>query len=495
MRHPLLESAFVLAVLSFWTHSAVAQAECSTEKVNGSCTVYIDRRYPVTSPTIQMRRGQQARVAVLNALPFEKLSLDPLTAQGLAGTDQTANSISGASPYFKALVIRQSSLVGTKQTPSWSDSIKFVMAHAMDVYLQLQEILSPIPRPREAPPDTAWHRDPDVMALKTPDPWTEPTKWRRHLLCELAGGPECGTATFSNLLGHAQVLQAFLFDTLTPSAVEPPGASDYKGVIKDIVSDLGKYQLNIEALTMADTGERVLGEIYDPRSSKGACSNRWLACQVSFSVNALNQIGTPAASVPAASAMKSIVTVTVLYAEPRLEFSAGVLLSWWLPNRSFANQTAVTNSPGSSPVAGNVVLTQTKAYPTAVPFVALNYKLGHDFTWLGDRRGAIYGTVLAGLNPNNSTTEFGAGFSVSWRLVMLSALLHVGHDISLTQGEYANEIWCNQTAASTDGTIAKCLSTPPSPSTQKFWKGTFALGLSVRAPTVFGGGAAAGGGH
>jgi hypothetical protein len=69
MRHPLLESAFVLAVFSVWTHSAVAQAECSTEKVNGSCTVYIDRRYPVTSPTIQMRRGQRVRVVVLNSLP------------------------------------------------------------------------------------------------------------------------------------------------------------------------------------------------------------------------------------------------------------------------------------------------------------------------------------------------------------------------------------------------------------------------------------------
>jgi len=81
----------------------VAGQECSTEKVNADCTVTIDRSYPVTMPTIQMRRDAKVTVIVVKSLPFEALSLDPQSAQAVAGTDQTAGLVTAAIPYAKGL--------------------------------------------------------------------------------------------------------------------------------------------------------------------------------------------------------------------------------------------------------------------------------------------------------------------------------------------------------------------------------------------------------
>lgn len=260
----------------------------------------------------------------------------------------------------------------------------------------------------------------------------------------------------------------------------------YVLAIQSVTKDLGNYLANIDQTRGAAAKDtQVLGDIYDPRSSKGACSKNWLGCQISFSVNAVNEVGTSAASVPGPTAKKAIASITVVYADPIFEVSAGAFFST-LVNRSFANQTLVTQNPGSPPTPGNVVIAQTIARPTVVPFVAANFRLGHDWAWGHRRREAFYLTGTVGLNPNNTTAEFGVGPSFSWRSLMLSFLYDWGHDVRLTQGEYVGEVWCNMTAA--NGSIPKCSGPPPSPSTEKYWRGVFAVGLSVRVPAVFGGG-------
>jgi hypothetical protein len=87
----------LLAVCAAYPHCVTAQdQECSTEKVNGSCTLTVDHSYPVTMPTVQMRPGARVRVKVVNTLPFEILSLDLQSTQALAGTDQTAALLTSA---------------------------------------------------------------------------------------------------------------------------------------------------------------------------------------------------------------------------------------------------------------------------------------------------------------------------------------------------------------------------------------------------------------
>jgi hypothetical protein len=182
------------------------------------------------------------------------------------------------------------------------------------------------------------------------------------------------------------------------------------------------------------------------------------------------------------------VTITMLYAEPRFEVSAGAFLSR-LNNRTFSNITDVTITNGT-PIPANVKLIETKTTrPLIIPFAAGNYRMSSEFTWpgwLGGRRGAIYGTFGVGLNPYNTQVEYFGGFSISWRYLMISPVYHLGHDTHLTQGEQVGQIWCQYGGGATaTSSPPACAGSPPAPSTKTFWTGAFAVGISVRVPTTF----------
>ena len=100
---------------------------------------------------------------------------------------------------------------------------------------------------------------------------------------------------------------------------------------------------------------------------------------------------------------KTLVTITINYTDARIETSAGILLSA-LPSRSFAATS--TYSAGPSPVLTSVVAAESDTRPLIVPFAAVNVRIGNDWLWpYSRRRGGIYATFLAGVNPNTTTAR------------------------------------------------------------------------------------------
>jgi hypothetical protein len=256
--------------------------------------------------------------------------------------------------------------------------------------------------------------------------------------------------------------------------------------IANVDKDLSAYLINVD-LSHAYECCSFVGAITDPRNSKrNSQLPNTLGRQVVYALNALNQVATSSASVAQTAQKKTVVPITIIYADPKFEVSAGILFSL-LPQRSFSNQTVVAQNPGASPTLGDVVISESITRPTAVVFAGGNWRIGRDFLWFGSRRGAVYLTGAVGLNVNNTAAEFGVGPSISWRSLMFSTLYDWGHDQRLTQGEFVGEIWCNQSAASGNGLIPKCSGQPPSPSTEKYWRGAVAFGISVRIPTSFSG--------
>jgi hypothetical protein len=211
-----------------------------------------------------------------------------------------------------------------------------------------------------------------------------------------------------------------------------------------------------------------------------------LAPQVVYTLNAQNEIANPLLGLPSATQKSPLVTITLLYAEPRFEVSAGAFLSA-LNNRTFSNVTEVTVTSGT-PSPSDIKIAETKTTrPLIIPFAAGNYRISPEFTWPGGRRGALYGTLGVGLNPYNTQVEYFAGFSVSWRYLMFSPVYQIGHDSHLTQGEQVGQIWCQYGGGATPtSTPPICAGSPPAPSTKSFWTGAFAFGISVRIPTTFG---------
>jgi hypothetical protein len=556
---------------------ATAPTLCSTQKVNGDCTINIDRNYPVTLPTIQMRSGKKVTIDVVNPLPFESLTLDPQSIQAVAGTDQIANFFSSVLPSIKGVSAgsEYSAQMRVQLVPNAGESdasqrIKRILTEmqalldapqaridgftkdTIVIYGQLQEALSPIPRPRGS--DGKVVRAAAVPAF-TPDPWTGYSNWQPFMLCEFSSAKcppndtqypnDAPQPSIQDMISAADFLQVQM--TLPPPA--PPGATNYPifdsagfnqkasdvvalinalppdeqgqflsklnvlqsqktvflasvpayaAAVSSIFKDFQTYFVNILQTNphFDRSATAVLGEIRDPRrhSPPNAISTKLLGRQVTFVVNAVNEVASPATSIPTSTQKSAVVTITVLYADPIFEVSTGALFST-LPDRTFSNQTTVTQNPGGVPTLGNVVIAKTTIRPTVLPFVAGNWRLGHDFLMPDSRRGAAYFTAGVGFNAYNTTAEYVVGPSLAWRSVMLSALLHIGHDSHLTQGEYVGQVWCNSAAAS--GSVPLCSGAPPSPSTAYHWVPAFAIGLSVRIPSVFGGssGGSSGAGH
>lgn len=213
-----------------------------------------------------------------------------------------------------------------------------------------------------------------------------------------------------------------------------------------------------------------------------------LGPQTVYTLNIQNEIANPLLGLPSSTQKQALVTITLLYAEPRFEVSAGAFLSL-LNNRTFSNSTDITITNGT-PIPADIKLIETKTTrPLIIPFAGGNYRISPEFTWpgwLGKRRGAIYGTFGVGLNPYDTQVEYFGGLSISWRYLMFSPVYHLGHDAHLTQGEQVGQIWCQFGAGATAASSPPaCAGAPPAPSTKSYWTGAFALGISVRVPTGF----------
>ena len=191
---------------------------CSTEKVNGDCFLDIDRRYPISMPTFQMRRGGHITVYVFHPLPFESLTLDPGQAQAFESTDQAAGLVSAFAPLGKGAIMGIVNLDagGTNKnltdlsnklrgTGPQADDVKLAqqiqselkelnelldqvidplpnyVAVAKVIYSRVREIESAVPRPARGL-DNSTLRSPGVDALSTPNPWEDYQTWRQVVI-------------------------------------------------------------------------------------------------------------------------------------------------------------------------------------------------------------------------------------------------------------------------------------------------------------------------
>jgi hypothetical protein len=211
---------------------------CSTEIVNNSCTVRIDRSYPITLPTVQMKTGARLSVIVDNELPFESVTLDPQSQQAVAGTDQTAGLATALQSEVKNFVFSNNLTTNTnlalivtdeqfsktfstaREQPTDTDKkiqgeltelqgmlqnvfkqLHTVRHEIEAVYLELQEASSPLPRPV----DNSWSPiRPEGILSALPSPWSDYSNWRITILAQLNEGTSDMSALSKNWTLQAQ---------------------------------------------------------------------------------------------------------------------------------------------------------------------------------------------------------------------------------------------------------------------------------------------------
>lgn len=485
----------VIALFFAWNPFCLhAQAnklpECSLSKTNRSCQLVIDRANPVAPSTVQMYSDQQLTVIVKNPLSYERYFLDFTTAQATVTPDVTSSIVQALIPSLakfqgplaaEAVVTPPGTRPATCTVPEVADPNTTPAAGAVEGYVgKFQDCLA------------------DLARTAIPI--------YRHL--ELYVAPDSITPSIQTAESLGQIrtdIQAFLkfeadvsgkitaivnLSALKNSVPDAPALTKLANLQKAadaIATDLLSYYQRIGDLSVSGgssigfqdcdnliglTPEEKDSEKKGPHLQCVVVNSRQDAHQiyknittrtVTYSLDALNLVANSQEAIPVSTNKKALATIAINFADRpntflgtpftalRWEASAGVFFSS-LPNRTFTLSSTGT-------------VQDNKTRPTPIPFAAANYRLTDD---LGNRwKQNFYLTAGVGINPNNTTAEFGTGISYAWRAFMVSALCHFGHDVRPTA------------ASLTSG------STSALPTTSH-WTEAFAIGISVRVPSLTG---------
>jgi hypothetical protein len=474
-----------------------ALPECSLSKTNKSCPLTIDRANPVAPPTIQMYSGESLTVVVEKPKPFERYFLDYQSGQATLKPDVASSIVQGLLPslqkgQFKAQAFDPSHKE-TDVCANMSKLPKLQPGHVDDA-TQVAQICVEQLAQREI--DIYRKLEPFVA----PDSLTPVGAAQPTLPCDLEA---CISSFLESENAFSVKIGSILSDTILKNNSDPTTkaaddiamgklaalqkitdavATDLQGY-KQRLSDLPSERalrnmgfencINLIKMRSPDEANPIQCIAIESKADAAGVYRNLVTRTITYALNTLNLVSNSQEAVPDPSKKKLLATITVNFAETpksvnsalRWEASAGAFFSS-LPIRSFSAAPVFTNG-----VITDKKVSQNLLYPTVVPFAAGNYRLTNDLGWTRWKSN-VYWTGAVGINPNTVSADFATGLSLSWRALMVSGLCHFGHDVRLTQGLHVGE----SLGPGFSGSL----------STETHWTTNFALGLSIRVPSLTG---------
>ena len=477
--------------------------ECSVSKTNESCWLIIDRRTPVAPPQIQMYSGQSIIVIVKQPNTFERYFLDYQSGQATVTPDIASAIVQGLMPSlpktaeFKSNEVALTSEQATDVcasiatlpllTPGQGDDLLKVVqtcigqlsTKATDIYRKLEPLVAP-----------------DAITPVNPGE-LKPCELRACIAAFLTS-ENAFTARIAILAADANLKDSGTKDWKYPAdGVAIAQILALQKIADQVATDLQGYALRLDDLPttrteLARNGFRNCRDVI-PMPGEKADEKHAMQCVViqsqadkpevyqnmvtrtiTYSLNTYNLVSYSQEAAPDPTKKKLLASVVINFADTtavsvaspfRWEASAGVFFSS-LAIRSFSVAPVFTNG-----VITDKIIAQNVLHPTVVPFAAGNFRLTNDLK-LSRWKSNLYLTGAVGVNPNTVSADFATGLSLSWRALMVSALAHFGHDTQLTQGLTVGQ----SLGPGFNGSLP----------TQTHWTTAFAIGLSVRIPTLTG---------
>ncbi|MGC1648138.1 MAG: hypothetical protein WA741_20140 [Candidatus Sulfotelmatobacter sp.] len=444
---------------------------------------------------MQMYSGEVLTVVVKNANTFERYSLDYQSGQATLKPDVASSIVQGLLPsLLKAGEIKPNAAFqgGTPSDvcaniaampglqPGQGADLESVVeicvgqlaAHAIDIYRKLEPLVAPdslVPGNPEKP---------EPCALK-----------------------DCISAFLKSEYAFSAKITAIAADPTLKDATTKLWKVDADGVaitkvlalqkiVDAVATDLQGYQQRLDDLpttaaelarngfqkcsdVIPDEKRPIQCVVMSSRKDDPSAYNDMVSRTITYALDVYNIVSYPQEAAPDPTKKKLLASIAINFADTtgqslrsafRWEASAGAFFST-LPVRSFSVVPVFTKGVITDKVIGQNIL-----HPTIVPFAAANYRITNDLPtrWKSN----IYWTGAVGINPNTVTADFATGLSISWRALMVSGLAHFGHDVSLTQGLTVGE----SLGAGFNGSVP----------TQTHWTTSFAIGLSVRVPSLVG---------
>jgi hypothetical protein len=475
--------------------------ECSVAKTNESCALLIERGNPVAPPTIQMYSGERITVVLQNPNSFERYFLDYTSGQAALKPDVASSIVQGLLPSLQKIGEFKALGFGDKTKPLPDVCVVISKLPTVTPGKDVDDLVGMadicLGQLAENAIDIYQKLEPYVA----PDSLTPGGTVRLNKDCKLA---DCiGTLLDSETAFSARITLVSK-DPALANAKNATFESDSEDLVKiaakqktadSIAADLQGYKQRLADLPsgakLADWGFRACDRFIKMKKNKkeGGSAPPCIAIQsrvdaaniyrdmvtrtITYTLNAYNLVSYPQEASPDPTKKKALATILVNFADNpksvnsalRWEASAGAFFSS-LPVRSFAAAPVFTAG-----VITDKKIAQNILHPTVVPFAAGNYRLTNDLPW-SRWKSNLYWTGAVGINPNTVTADFATGLSLSWRALMVSGLCHFGHDVRLTQGLTVGE----SLGAGFNGSIP----------TQTYWTESFAIGLSIRVPSLTG---------
>lgn len=478
---------------------------CSLAKTNNDCKLTIDRENPLTPPTIQMYSNQKLTVIVTTPKTYERYFLDYQSGQATLTPDITSSIVQGLLPSLakfgefygfdqgasRKATNDQCAVSGiTDTTMPAAGTVKDLVKPVLGCLTQLSTKAIGIYRSLEpyVGPDSS------VRSVST----TNESLTDQQNLDELANRveaflkPELALSSRISAISADQGLKAAAADTRAITEL-----TDLQKLADAVANDLLAYRLRISDLDGYDNWFDNCNALIDFEKERKKVATKPVSCvwitskpdddavydkmvtrTVVYSLNVLNLISNSQEAIPDPSKKKLLTSVTINFADAhvaksselphsalRLEASAGTFFST-LPIRSFSVTPVFTKD-----VITDKTISQNVLHPTVVPFAAANYRLTDDLAWTRWKSN-LYLTGGVGINPNTVSADFATGLSLSWRALMISGLAHFGHDVRLTQGLEVGQ----SLGPGFNGNLP----------THTFWTTSFAVGVSIRVPSLTG---------
>lgn len=483
-----------------------ALPECSLARTNSKCRLIIDRGNPLSPSAVQMYSNEKLTVVVKRPKPYERYFLDFQTGQATLNPDVASSIVQGLLPSLgKVAEFHRFDLTIGKQAKKdqctakeitdttiptagtldgvvaavWS-CLAQLSINAMTIYRELEPFVAPDSLTPNASTEGADLSDIEKLkALKRPI--SEFLKSEFVLSSRVTAiSADSGLKATGDLKVRAADARAILELT------------DLQKLADAVANDLLGYSLRITDLEVFDNSSQDCSKLnaltkddikagkpidciwITSRQDDDAVYQNMVTRTITYALNTYNLVSYSQEATPDPTKKKLLATIAINFADTpkqsvrsafRWEAAAGAFFSS-LPVRSFSAAPVFTNG-----VITDKIVAQNVLHPTVVPFAAGNYRLTNDLPW-GRWKSNLYWTGAVGINPNTVTADFATGLSLSWRALMVSGLCHFGHDVRLTQGLTVGESF----GASFNGSIP----------TQTYWTESFALGLSIRVPSLTG---------
>ncbi len=469
---------------------------CSYTALNGACSITVNRMWPVTPPTIYVKRGCAVQVKVTDPYLLENLTLDWKSTTSVVPPDtfQTIfGSLSGN--LGKIVLLPQGGEKAAHEIPKLDcEDRRGECASVADIAAAQQRVENVIktidPLTLAAPAITSFKgalQPPPGGPASKSEPWINTQAWKDKTAKDLQAAMtkyddpailKQLRQKIANLDGDIKTLKA---GGTTDAASVGTLEDNQKGLkveVKALPAAVPKLNVLERTLRLTElTSGGITGNatIPDTNSDKQDYQvQTWVLNYTNVLAPVAKRVAADTlktasdallSSLADASTKLPVVTITVQFeSPPRVEAAAGVMV----PFTPYHSYSAAASGTGS-------IVQETKTY-VVVPMAFVNVLAKE---WIVKKqRSAVFGTGGIGYNPSTTAVEFGVGGTYAYRAFEISCLADIGRDTKLGGGYNVNDSLPASTA----------------PPTSTYWSVRWAGGISIRIPLGGGSSSSSGGG-